>query len=232
MPGKKTIITSNRNNEAPLLTVLYEDRDIIVVDKKNGLLTIATEKEKTITAYSLLTDYVKKGNERSKNRVFIVHRLDRDTSGLLVFARNENAKFFLQENWKDFKKKYLAVVCGHVPENEGVITSYLFENNNFRVCSVSDPEKGKFAKTGFRVLKKNEKYSLLEIELFTGRKNQIRVHLADKGFPVAGDKIYGKKDPEIMRLALHSFSLQIVHPHTRKEMTFKTDMPRYFNQLI
>ena len=214
------------------LTILYEDYDIIVVDKINGLLTIATDKEKQKTAYFLLNEYVKKGNQRSRNRVFIVHRLDRDTSGILIFAKNEKAKRYLQDNWATFSKKYFTVVHGKLQDKEGVITSYLLEDKAYRVHSVKDPDKGKFSKTGYKTIKESNKFSLLEIQLFTGRKNQIRVHLSEKGHPVAGDKIYGIADKEGKRLALHSASLTITHPFTNKEMRFETGIPLYFKTMF
>lgn len=214
------------------LTILYEDQHILVVDKINGLLTMGTEREKEQTAYFLLNQYVKRGNERSRNRVFIVHRLDRDTSGLLVFAKNEQAKHFLQENWQGVTKKYYAVVHGILREKEGEISSYLIESKAYKVYSVSDPAKGKFSKTGYKVLKESEKYSLLEINLFTGRKNQIRAHLSEEGHPVVGDKIYGGADPGIKRLALHAYSLSITHPSTKKEMLFETGIPAFFKTLV
>jgi tRNA pseudouridine32 synthase/23S rRNA pseudouridine746 synthase/23S rRNA pseudouridine1911/1915/1917 synthase len=214
------------------LTILYEDQDIIVVNKINGLLTMGTEREKENTAYFHLTDYVRKGNPRSRNRVFIVHRLDRDTSGVLVFAKTEPVKRFLQDNWKEFTKIYIAVVHGQLSEKEGIITSYLVENSINRMYSVNNPEKGKFSKTGYKVLKENARFSLLEINLFTGTKNQIRVHFSEKGHPVAGDKIYGIPEKEIKRLALHSASLTLIHPFTRKTLTIKTEVPDYFYNLV
>ena len=213
------------------LTILYEDRDIIVVDKINGLLTVSTDREKSKTAFSLLNDYVRKGNSRSKNRVFIVHRLDRDTSGVLVFAKTENAKRYLQDNWKDFNKTYFAIIHGRLDEKEGVISSYLVENKAHRVYSTKDETKGKFSKTGFKVIKENKSLSLLEIELFTGRKNQIRVHLSEKGHAVVGDKAYGSGD-NARQLALHAATLIISHPYTKKKMTFKTEVPLYFKTLV
>jgi tRNA pseudouridine32 synthase/23S rRNA pseudouridine746 synthase/23S rRNA pseudouridine1911/1915/1917 synthase len=214
------------------LTILYEDRDILVVDKINGLLTIGTDKEKRKTAHFRLNDYVKKGNQRSRNRVFIVHRLDRDSSGILIFAKDEKAKRYLQDNWKDFSKKYFTVVHGKFQDKEGVITSYLLKNKMHRVYSVKDPDKGKLSKTGYKVIEESNKYSLLEINLITGRKNQIRVHLSEKGHPVLGDKIYGKADKGVKRLALHSASLKIAHPFTNKEMSFETGIPLYFKELL
>jgi tRNA pseudouridine32 synthase/23S rRNA pseudouridine746 synthase/23S rRNA pseudouridine1911/1915/1917 synthase len=214
------------------LTILYEDRDILVVDKTNGLLTVSTDKIREKTAYYLLTDYVRKGNQKSREQVFIVHRLDRDTSGVIVFAKNENAKRYLQDEWQKFEKKYYAVLQGTLPEKEGIISSYLAENSVHRMYSVADPEKGKLARTGYKVTKESGKYSLLEIDLLTSRKNQIRVHFSEKGYPVVGDKKYGKKEKGIKRLALHATSLTILHPHTKEKITFKADVPAYFDALL
>ena len=214
------------------LTILYEDRDIIVVDKVNGLLTVSSEKVRDKTAYYLLNEYVRKGNQKSKRRVFIVHRLDKDTSGIIVFAKNEKSKRYLQEEWQNFSKKYYALVHGSMPQKEGVITSYLAENSIHKMYSVTDPQKGKLAKTGYKVIKESSKYTLLEIDLLTGRKNQIRVHLADKGCPVAGDKKYGIKERGIKRLMLHAATLRITHPFSKEEMTFTTKVPIYFKSFI
>ncbi len=214
------------------LSILYEDRDILVVDKVNGLLTVSNEKVRENTAYFLLNTYVRKGNQKSRNRVFIVHRLDRDTSGIIVFAKNENAKRYLQEKWQGFEKKYYAVVHGTLPMKEGVLTSYLAENRAHKMYSVDDPQIGKLAKTGYKVLRESKKYSLLEIDLLTGRKNQIRVHFAEKGCPVAGDKKYGEKIKGIKRLTLHAASITILHPYTKEKMTFKTKVPAYFESLV
>lgn len=214
------------------ITILYEDWDILVVDKAGGLLTVSTDREREQTAYYLLTDYVRKGNSKSKNRVFIVHRLDRETSGVLVFAKSEAAKHFLQEAWQGFQKKYYAVVCGTLPEKEGLITSYLAENSAHKMYAVSGPQQGKLAKTAYRVLKESPAYSLLEIDLQTGRKNQIRVQLADKGCPVAGDKKYGEKGKGIKRLCLHAASISLVHPFSKEPMTFEAKLPAYFGTLV
>ena len=214
------------------LNILYEDQDILVVDKISGLLTVATDKEKRKTAHFLLNNYVKKGNQRSRKRVFIVHRLDRDTSGVLIFAKNEKAKRYLQNKWSTFSKKYFAVVHGEIQDKEGVITSYLAENKAYRVYSVKGPDKGKLSKTAYKTIKESKKFSLLEITLLTGRKNQIRVHLSEKGHPVMGGKIYGKADKGAKRLALHAASLTISHPFTNKEMSFETGIPLYFKRLF
>jgi tRNA pseudouridine32 synthase/23S rRNA pseudouridine746 synthase/23S rRNA pseudouridine1911/1915/1917 synthase len=214
------------------LTVLYEDHDILVIDKTNGLLTISTDKITEDTAYYLLNEYVRKGNSKSKNRIFIVHRLDRDTSGIIVFAKTETAKRYLQSEWANFKKKYYAVIHGTLAKKEDIIVSYLAENSIHKMYSVNDPKKGKLAQTGYKVLKESEDFSLLEIDLLTGKKNQIRVHLAEKGCPVAGDKKYGLKGKGIKRLTLHAASLTITHPHTKKDMTFETKVPGYFYSLV
>ncbi len=214
------------------LNILYEDHYIIVADKRSGLLSVSNEKEKEKTAHFLLNDYVKKGNQKSKNRVFIVHRLDKDTSGVIVFAKTEDAKNYLQREWEHFEKRYYAVVDGILPEKEGLITSYLTENKIHRMYSIRDPEKGKLAKTRYKVLRESAKYSLLIIDLLTGRKNQIRVHLSEKGCPVAGDKVYGEKDKNIKRLTLHAAYMTIKHPFTKEKMTFEAPVPPYFKSLV
>ena len=221
-----------KKHEPKGLTILYEDQYVLVVNKENGLLTVSTDREKEKTAHFLLNEYVKKGNARSKNRIFIVHRLDRDTSGVLVFAKSEKGKRYLQDEWASFTKKYFAVVHGKLQEKEGAITSYLAENKVHRMYSVEDAGKGKLAKTGYKVLNESGKYSLLEIQLFTGRKNQIRVHLAEEEHPVVGDKMYGVKDKGIKRLTLHAASLSILHPYTKEKMTFETEIPSYFKTLV
>ncbi|MFA6172405.1 MAG: RluA family pseudouridine synthase [Kiritimatiellales bacterium] len=231
--NQKNFKNPHKKFEPKGLTILYEDRDILVVDKVSGLLTVSDGKGPgTATAHSLLNDYVRKGNPKSKHRIFIVHRLDRETSGVLVFAKSEEAKQYLQDEWQEFQKKYYAIVCGTLPEKEGLITSYLAENSAHKMYSVSDPAKGKLAETGYRVLKESPTHSLLEIELFTGRKNQIRVHLADKGCPVAGDAKYGAKEKSFKKLTLHAASLTIAHPFSKKKMNFTALIPAYFESLI
>ena len=233
MQDKKLPIKSPSKKYHPKgLEIMYEDRDLLVVNKSNGLLTVGTDREKDKTAYALLNNYVQKGNPRSKNRVFIVHRLDRDTSGILVFAKSEKAKRYLQENWASFDKIYFAVVNGKLKDKEGIITSYLLENKAHRMYSVNDSAKGKLSKTGYKVVKESKRFSLLEINLFTGRKNQIRVHLSEKGHPVAGDKMYGNANKGIKRLALHAASITILHPFTKKKMVFESNAPVYFKAIM
>lgn len=230
-PNRKKFKAPPKRFQPRGLTILYEDQDIIVVDKVSGLLTVSTDRTKDNTAYFRINNYMRKGNPKSRNRVFIVHRLDRDTSGVLVFAKDEKAKRFLQDNWHDFDKRYLAVVHGHIKPETDTISSYLAENSIFKVYSTDDPAKGKLAKTKYTLLQESKDFSLLEVELLTGRKNQIRVHLADRKCPVAGDKKYGKKEG-IKRLCLHSVSLSFLHPYTKEEMSFSTKMPSYFKTLM
>ena len=230
--SQKNFKAPPRKYQPPGLSILYEDRDIVVVDKVSGLLTMSTDKEREQTAYFLLTEYVRRGNPKSRHRVFIVHRLDKDTSGLLVFAKSQEAKRYLQDEWAGFEKKYYAIVLGRMREKEGLITSYLAENSALKMYSVKDPTKGKLAQTKYRVVKETPRFSLLEIELLTGRKNQIRVHFADKGCPVAGDKRYGENDRSIKRLTLHAASMTINHPHSKEKMTFTAKMPEYFDSLL
>jgi len=229
MPKKKR----STNRHLPRgLKILYEDKDILVVNKPAGLLTVRTETDKTRTAHYILTDYVRKGCLKSRNRIFTVHRLDQWTSGVLVFAKSEEIKLRLQAQWKETEKKYLAVVYGRLDQKEGIITSYLAENKAFVVYSTPDPAKGKLSRTAYKVLKETGRFSLLEITLLTGRKNQIRVHLADKGHPVVGDRKYGKSTDSHKKLALHSKSISFKHPANGEQMTFETKLPDYFNKLM
>jgi tRNA pseudouridine32 synthase/23S rRNA pseudouridine746 synthase/23S rRNA pseudouridine1911/1915/1917 synthase len=214
------------------LSILYEDRDILVVDKPAGLLTIATDAEKERTAYHHLTEYVRKGQVRSRNRIFIVHRLDRETSGVLVFAKTEEAKFSLQEHWDETEKVYLAVVPGHLTKHEGVIESYLAENTVHVVYSTNNPDKGKWSRTAYRVVCETKEHSLLEVDLLTGRKHQIRVHLANIGYPVVGDKKYGPTKEGHSRLMLHACRLSFPHPFTGKRLQFEAKVPSHFYKLV
>jgi tRNA pseudouridine32 synthase/23S rRNA pseudouridine746 synthase/23S rRNA pseudouridine1911/1915/1917 synthase len=214
------------------LEILYEDRDILVVDKPAGLLTVGTPTNKFKTADYILTDYVRKGSLKWRNRIFIVHRLDQWTSGVLIFAKSEEVMSFLKAQWKDTEKKYVAVVYGHLAQKEGIITSYLAEDKAHAVYSTTDATKGKLAHTAYKVLKETKRFTLLEINLLTGRKNQIRVHMADEGHPIVGDRKYGKIKDEYERLALHSKSISFKHPTRGEQMTFEAKVPNYFNKLI
>lgn len=214
------------------LPVLHEDRDIIVVVKPVGLLTIGTEREKSRTAHFLLNDYVTKGNPKSRNRVYVVHRLDQDTSGILLFAKNESAKKFLQENWPQTEKHYLAIVSGKIRPKEGTLSSYLTENTAQKVYSTPDAARGKLSHTAYKVLQESKGLSLVDIHLLTGRKHQIRVHFAEQGHPIIGDKKYGEGTTSAKRLALHARSISFTHPFSGKKMTFDTGMPEDFARLL
>jgi len=214
------------------LVILYEDRDILVVDKPPGLLTIGTERDKSRTAYFVLTDYVRKGNARSRNRVFIVHRLDRETSGVLVFAKSEEAKLRLQGAWNETEKKYLAIVHGRCRKSADTITTYLAENKAHVVYSTSDPAQGKLSHTAYRVVKQAKDFALLEVDLLTGRKNQIRVHLAGIGHPIVGDRKYGNAKDPYAGLALHAQSISFRHPFSGQRLTFAAKVPEYFHKLV
>ena len=207
------------------LRVLHEDASLLVVDKPAGLLTIATEKEKERTAYFEMNAYLK----RSRGRVFIVHRLDRETSGLVVFAKTEEAKRKLQLTWEKTKKLYYAVVQGTLRTSADTISSHLSQNQALKVFSGEETRTSKYAVTKYRVLRRGKRFSLLEVEPVTGRKNQIRVHLADMGHPVAGDEKYGARAAE--RLALHAWKLSFVHPFTGKPVTFESPLPEELKRL-
>ena len=214
------------------LTILHEDRDVIVIEKPCGLLTIGTDRDKTRTVHTILNDYVRKGDPRSRNRVYIVHRLDRDTSGILILAKSETAKMYLQEHWQDNDKRYLAVVHGKLAEKSATISSYLAENSAFTVYSTDDPALGRLSHTQYTVLKEARGLSLLEIRLLTGRKHQIRVHLSEKGHPLVGDRKYGQADDAHGTLALHARSLTFTHPVNGRRLTFATPLPDYFIRLM
>ena len=223
-----TVRMSNISNKIKDIAVIYEDNDFIVVNKPPHMLSIATSKEKQKTLYHLVREHVKRQNKNEK--VFIVHRLDKDTSGVVLFAKNERIKNKLQDNWnKLIERKYLAVVEGRVDKKEDTITSYLQEDSTLRVYSASS---GKFASTSYKTLKVGKKYSLLEIKINTGRKNQIRVHLSDIGHPIVGDNKYNAKTNPIKRLGLHAYSIKFIHPDTNKKYEFKTEEPKDILKLI
>lgn len=195
------------------IVILYEDKDLIAVSKPAKLLTISTDKEKTHTLYQEVSAYVKK--QHPKNKVFIVHRLDRDTSGIVVFAKNEKMKQILQAEWQEraLVREYVAIVTGAMPMKKGIIKNYLYEDKTLYVRATSDPSRGKLAITEYEVLAKNKKYSLVKICIKTGRKNQIRVHLKDLGYPIVGDKKYGDKKTSVGRLLLHASYLKLLLPN-------------------
>ena len=217
----------------PRISLIYEDRDVLVINKGYGILSMGTDKIKDGTAYSIMRDYVKYSDPNAK--VFIVHRLDRDTSGLMMLAKTMEAKDAMQHNWNNMviNRKYVCVVEGIVEEKSGVVKSYLNETSKFEVYSTPEPKEGsQLAVTRYKVLKVNNGYSLLEVELDTGRKNQIRVHMQELGHPIVGDRKYGAQSSPIHRLALHAQTLRFVHPMTRKEMNFELPIPAKFLSLL
>lgn len=211
------------------LDILYEDKFLIIVNKPANLLTISTNKEKVRTLYSYVYDYLKQKNKR--NKVFIVHRLDKDTSGIVMFAKDEIIKHQLQDNWDKVKRNYVAVVNGKVEKQKGVLKSYLNETKTLYTYSVQD-KNGKLAITEYEKILENKKYTMLSLNLKTGRKNQIRVQLADIGNSIVGDKKYGiKKDP-IRRMALHANYMEFIHPKTKEKIVIDIDIPNSFVNLV
>ncbi len=210
------------------IKVIYEDNDLIVIEKPSGLLSIASETEKIKTAYYQLNEFLRLRDPGAGERIFIVHRLDRDTSGLIVFAKNEKVKRELQDRWKEVEKRYYAMVEGTPVKKEGEIESRLKETKSLMVYSDRHSDEAKLSKTKYRVLKRGREYSLLDIQLVTGRKNQIRVHLADIGHPVAGDKKYGAKTNPFSCLGLHAYLLSFKHPVTGKPLRFESKIPGKF----
>ena len=208
------------------------DDDIIVINKGSGILSVSTDNVKDGTAYSILRDYLKKKDPRLM--LFVVHRLDRDTSGLMMFAKNVEAKEAMQHNWNNMVlgRKYVAVVEGKVADEEGIVKSYLAETSQFEVYSTQNSEEGQLAITRYRRLQCHNGYSLMELSLDTGRKNQIRVHMKDLGHPIVGDRKYGAKSSPIHRLGLHARTLHFAHPVTKKEMLFETPIPARFLSLL
>lgn len=239
---------ANRKHNCNSIEIVFEDKWLIVVEKPAGLLTMSTGKKGETTAYSILTDYVGK-------HIYIVHRLDRDTSGLLVFAKDERTKLALQENWSEIvlERKYTAILEGHIEDEEGWIETWIYENpKSMKVhcipveerdledarngkCKAAERNGWQFASSHCKRIKngeiEGEKYCSIEFELETGRKNQIRVHSAWIGHPIAGDKKYGAASNPLGRLALHAKTLSFIHPHTGKTLKFTSRPPRQFSRL-
>lgn len=229
--GMKIMIDTNSKNSRNLpFSIIFEDDHLLVVNKPSGLLTIATEKEKERTLYHIVRDYVVSKNPHG--RIFIVHRLDKDTSGIVLFAKDEKTKNQLQENWNDYVslREYTAIVCGHPKEESGQIVQYLKETKT-NLVYVSPREDGKKAITNYSVLKTNDKYSMLKVTIETGRKNQIRVAFASKKMPILGDKKYGEKS-KVNRLYLHANRLKIYYPVIKKDILFETSIPTEFKKMM
>lgn len=217
------------------IRILHEDASVIVIEKPEKLLTIASEKVRENTVYYRLNDYLRAGDQFSHARVWIVHRLDRDTSGLMVFAKTEAAKRTLQANWDDTVKRYFAVVEGKPPAEKGTLRSWLDEENPGKVYSFPTKVPGRecrLAVTHYRLLKKNDERSLVEVTLETGRRHQIRVQLAEAGCPIVGDDKYGAQTNPIRRVALHASALSFIHPVSGERLKFESPLPGLLGKLV
>lgn len=212
------------------LDIIYEDKDLIVINKPAGLLSISNQREKEITAFRLVSDYVKKNNKNAK--IFVVHRLDQGTSGVLMFSKNLKLKEDLQNAWNDLvrKREYIAVVEGQM-KGAGTIESYL-SMNKAQVVYSTKGNFGWYAVTHYKVLKSNTLGSLLEVNIDTGRRNQIRVHMSEKGHPIFGDKKYGSKNNPIGRLALHASKLWIIDPRSDTLLKLEAEVPKELKNIV
>jgi 23S rRNA pseudouridine1911/1915/1917 synthase len=223
--GHKTLRSS-------MIDIVYEDKYLLVINKHEGLLSIATERQRVRTAYNILSDYLKASNKNA--HIFIVHRLDRETSGLMVFAKDESTKKHMQDDWHNIvtDRKYVAVLSGEIEKDRGMIVSWLKDNKCYVTYSSPQDNGGDKAVTHYNVIKRRNNYSLVELDLETGRKNQIRVHMQDLQHPVVGDEKYGNGDNPLNRLALHAFKLCFYHPITHQLMEFETPYPPKFRKLF
>jgi len=225
-------ISSSRGNselQHPKLKILFEDQYLIVVEKKEGLLTVSTGNSEETTAFSILKNHVKKGS--TQNRIFVVHRLDRETSGILVFAKTKEIQLAMQEHWHEVvtRRVYVALVEGKVEKTSDTIITWLTENEkSLKIHSSVVDNGGQQAVTHYRVIKSNDNFSLLEVELETGRKNQIRVHMQGLGHPIVGDKKYGSTSQVLGRIGLHARILAFIHPMSLENVSFETSVPRNF----
>lgn len=231
-PDDLVSVISGRGNvelSHPKLRIIFEDQYLIVVEKKEGLLTVSTGNTDETTAFSILKTHVKKSSPQ--NRIYVVHRLDRETSGVIMFAKTKEVQLILQENWHRIvtRRIYVALVEGQVEKQEDTIVTWLTENEkSLKIHSSETDNGGQQAITHYRCVKSNEDYSLLEIELETGRKNQIRVHMQGIGHPIVGDKKYGAGTSPIGRVGLHARLLAFYHPITTEVVSFETPVPRNF----
>ena len=216
-----------QNKVSPPFPVLFEDDAILVAEKPAGLLTIGDKGLGGTSFYQVMQGYVKEAS-RGKERLFVVHRLDREVSGLLLFAKGEAFQEKIKEGWRETRKLYYALVEGQPKEDQGTIRSWLVEGHDQRVYSVGVQEGAKLGITHYRVMDRTEGYALLEVELETGRKNQIRVHLSEMGCPVVGDRRYGADAQYERRIRLHAFYLSFPHPVSGQQVEFKSKMPKGF----
>ena len=234
LPGMKISVSQSKKNDtfkSRYLKVVYEDRWLVVVEKAVGILSMAAG-HSSLNVKSVLDDYFHK--TRQKCSAHVVHRLDRDTSGLLVYAKDIETEQILEHNWHDivYDRRYVALVSGEVEQNEGTIANWLKDNTAYITYSSPVDNGGKYAVTHYRVLRRSADYTLMEYKLETGRKNQIRVHSADMGHPVCGDVKYGNGDDPIHRLCLHAYKLCFWHPATNEKMEFETPIPNDFIHVV
>src|SRR5574344_1058339 len=210
------------------MNIVYEDKELLAINKPAKLLTIATKNEKEHTLYHEVREYIYKKNQK----VFIVHRLDKDTSGIVLFAKNDSLKRVLQDNWNSIAtREYIAVLEGKLENNKGVLKSYLAENKGYEVYE-TDKQHGKLAITEYEVLEKNKAFTLVKIFIKTGRKNQIRCQFAGIGHPVVGDKKYAAKTNPFNRLGLHASQLNVVNPNNKRMYEFISNPPKIFYNLF
>lgn len=221
----KTLLSSG-------MKVFFEDASLIVIDKPENLLSVASEAEPEKTAYFQLTNYLRQDRGHARDRVWIVHRLDRETSGLMVFAKTAETKQILQAGWDDTEKRYEAVVEGTMRPDSGILEADLDETNPFKVYSAAPSAQTRHAVTNYKVLTRSARRTLVELTLVTGRRHQIRVHLADAGCPIIGDKKYGARTDPVKRLALHACALRFPHPVTKKELRFTSPLPKELARLM
>lgn len=233
-PGDKiTISRHKRQNQfkSRYVKIVYEDRWLVVVEKNIGILSMAAG-HSSLNVKSVLDDYFLKS--RQKCRAHVVHRLDRDTSGLMVYAKDIDTEQILEHNWHQivYDRRYVAVVSGEMEQENGTIANWLKDNKAYITYSSPTDNGGKYAVTHFQVLNRTTEHSLVEYKLETGRKNQIRVHSADMGHPVCGDVKYGNGDDPLHRLCLHAYMLCFTHPVTGEPMEFSTPIPTIFRSLF
>lgn len=233
-PGMKVQVSKAKHNREfhhPLLKLLYEDAYILVVEKKEGLLSVSTDRQKERTAQHILNEYVKR--EHRNNRVFVVHRLDRETSGIMMYAKDEKTQHTLRDNWHDIvcDRRYVAVVTGEMEKDAGTVASWLTDRKLYVSSSPVD-DGGRYSVTHYHTIKRANGLSMVELQLETGRKNQIRVHMQTLGHPIVGDMRYGCDIDPLKRLALHAFKLCFYHPVTGELMQFETPYPGSFKNLM
>lgn len=234
VPGDTIIISKTpiRKKTRSNLPIIFENDEMIVINKPSGLLSIPSDNEKGSTAFRMVNDYVQQKNKH--NRVFIVHRIDEDTSGVLMMVKNAKLQSALMDNWNSIvsKRGYYAVIEGKMKEKSGTITSYLKKNKQNMMYSSKTKGDGQYSITHYKVLAENDKYSLLDVNIDTGRKNQIRVHLGDLGHHIIGDDKYGNPSNPLKRLGLHAYCLELNHPINGKTLKFKAPIPKEFLSLF